>query len=64
MLNFKSKLDFERYWNGPDFSDFRIVCSGWYQVPIVYAWHDLVAFEQLSPEPLTDPSQQRQSEVI
>jgi hypothetical protein len=37
---------------------------GWFQVPIVYAWHDLVAFEQLSPVALTDPSTQRQSEVI
>jgi hypothetical protein len=64
MLNFENKLDFDRYWHGPDFTDFRIVCAGWFQVPIVYAWHDLVAFEQLSPERLTDPSQQRQSEVI
>jgi hypothetical protein len=64
MLNFEAKLDFDRYWNGPEFDDFRTVCSGWFQVPIVYAWHDLVAFEKLSTEPLTDPSSQRQSELI
>jgi hypothetical protein len=64
MLNFENKLDFDRYWNSPEVNDFRIVCSGWFQIPIVYAWHDLVAFEQLASEPRTDPSLQRESEVI
>ena len=31
---FESKLDFERYWNGPEFIDFRVLCSSWYQVPV------------------------------
>jgi hypothetical protein len=64
MLDFEHKLDFERYWNGPEFNDFRIVCSGWFQIPILYGWHDLVASEQLSHEPVGDASAQRQSEVI
>jgi hypothetical protein len=64
MLNFEDKLDFERYWYGPEFNDFRIVCSGWYQIPILYGWHDLVAFDQLSPTPLSEPATQRESEVI
>jgi hypothetical protein len=58
MLNFDSKLDFERYWDGPEVTDFRIVCSGWYQVPITYVWNDLVAYEQLpsaEPVPLVGP---------
>jgi hypothetical protein len=58
ILNFDAKLDFERYWYGPEFTDFRTVCSGWFQVPVVYGWHDLVAYEQLSsapPEPLAAP---------
>jgi hypothetical protein len=23
-------------------TDFRIYCQGWFQVPVVYAWNDLV----------------------
>jgi hypothetical protein len=64
MLDFEDKLDFERYWNGPEFNDFRIVCSGWYQLPILYGWHDLVASEQLGPEALGDAAAQRRSEVV
>ena len=31
---FDNKLDFDRYWNGPEFIDFRVLCSSWYQVPV------------------------------
>jgi hypothetical protein len=50
---FENKFDFERYWYGPEFQDFRIVCSSWYQVPVVYGWTDLVIAGTLEPEPLT-----------
>ncbi len=39
---FEDKSDFERYWYGPEFSDWRGDYSSWYQVPVVYGWHDLV----------------------
>ena len=39
---FDTKLDFERYWNGPEFIDFRVLASSWYQVPVLYGWSDLV----------------------
>ena len=42
VIEFENKLDWERYWQGPDLIAFRIECSGWYQVPVVYAWHDVV----------------------
>ncbi len=42
MAEFDSKLDWERYWAGPEFVDFRVLCSSWYQVPVVYGWSDLV----------------------
>lgn len=29
-----------RYWNGPEFTRFRTVTSGWWQVPILYSWHE------------------------
>jgi hypothetical protein len=40
---FDDKLDFERYWYGPEFMRFRVVCSGLFQVPVVPEWHDRVA---------------------
>jgi hypothetical protein len=41
VASFTSKLDFERYWLGPEFQRFRTLCSGWYQVPVLYAWQDI-----------------------
>ena len=42
VLEWDAKIDWERYWEGEDLIDFRVNCSGWYQVPIVYAWQDIV----------------------
>jgi hypothetical protein len=39
---FDEKMDFERYWTGPEFTDFRVIHSSYYQVPVVYGWTDLV----------------------
>ena len=38
---FEDKLDFERYWEGPEFTKFRFDNSGWYQIPISYEWYEL-----------------------
>ncbi len=46
---FESKSDFERYWHGPEFVDFRVIHSSWYQIPVLYVWHDLVAEGRLEP---------------
>jgi quinol monooxygenase YgiN len=43
MVEFESKLDWERYWNGPEFNDWRAEFTSWYQIPVLYVWHDLVA---------------------
>ena len=43
VLHFDTKLDWERYWEGPEFIDFRVATSSWSQVPITYGWHDLIA---------------------
>lgn len=48
---FESKLDFDRYWQGPEFIDFRVLSSSWYQVPVVYGWTDLVVSGGLAPQP-------------
>lgn len=47
---FEDKLDFERYWNGHEMADLRVLCSGWFQIPVVYAWTDLVVAGTLTPE--------------
>jgi quinol monooxygenase YgiN len=35
--------DWDRYWNGPELIDFRAYCQGWFQVPVLYSWYELVA---------------------
>ncbi len=42
-VEFDEKLQWERYWNGPEFSDWRAKYTSWYQVPVLYVWHDVVA---------------------
>lgn len=42
ILNFERKMDFDRYWNGPELIDFRIAAQGWFQVPVVYNWQDVI----------------------
>ena len=39
---FESKLDWERYWNGPEFIQWREKYSSWYTIPVLYVWHDLI----------------------
>jgi len=40
---FEEKLDWERYWYGPEMIEFRRRYSAWFQVPIVYEWYEVVA---------------------
>ena len=43
LAAFERKLDWERYWEGPEMTYFRTVHSSWYQVPVLYDWWDLAA---------------------
>jgi quinol monooxygenase YgiN len=43
VAEFESKADWNRYWNGPEFTRFRTLASGWYQVPVLYSWYDVSA---------------------
>lgn len=52
--SFESKDDFERYWYGEEFSRFRSTHSGWYQVPVLYYFNELVAAGALQPEPAAE----------
>jgi hypothetical protein len=49
---FEDPLDWERYWYGEEFTRWRAEHSSWYQVPVVYVWHDEVAAGALAPEPV------------
>jgi hypothetical protein len=42
MATFETKVQWERYWYGEEFSAWRADYSSWYQVPIVPSWGDLV----------------------
>jgi hypothetical protein len=50
MATFENKLDWERYWAGPEFQHFRIVAMSWFQVPVVYTWNDVVVEGYLAGE--------------
>ncbi len=38
----RRRPQFERYWYGEEFSIWRADYQSFYQVPILYVWHDLV----------------------
>ena len=42
MTTFEDHEGWERYWYGPEFVDWRADYSSWYQVPVLYAWNDVV----------------------
>ena len=48
---FAEKADFEAYWFGPEFVDFRTIYQGYYQVPVLYTWADLVIEGGIGEEP-------------
>jgi hypothetical protein len=48
---FEDPHDFDLYWYGPEFVDWRAQYSSWYQVPVVYAPVTLVATAHVGPEP-------------
>jgi hypothetical protein len=43
LAGFEDQLDWERYWEGPEMVEFRVVHSSWYQVPLLYGWWELTA---------------------
>ena len=42
LASFESKLDFERYWLGDEFVSWRADYTSWFQVPVVYGFHEEV----------------------
>jgi hypothetical protein len=50
ILEFDTTADFQRFWYGEEFQDMRASCQGWYQVPLLYGWVDIVGQGALHPE--------------
>ncbi len=52
VLVFSDKHQWENFWYGPEFADMRAACQGWYQVPVLYVYQDIVAEGRLeAPAP-------------
>jgi hypothetical protein len=43
LASFERYTDWERYWEGQEMVDFRVLHSSWFQVPVLYGWWDLTA---------------------
>jgi hypothetical protein len=50
LAAFEHKLQWERYWDGPEMIHFRAIHSGWYQVPVLYGWWDKTAGGEIHTE--------------
>ena len=48
MAWFESKIDWYRYWDGPEMIEFRRRNMGHYQIPVTYVWHDELAVGALA----------------
>jgi len=54
VADFDNKADWDAYWFGPEFTEMRAACSGWYQVPLLYVWNDRVADGAVREEATAD----------
>ena len=43
IADFQTKTQWVAYWDGPEMVRFRTLCSGWYQVPVLYRPQDVAA---------------------
>jgi hypothetical protein len=46
-IEFERKSDWDRFWFGEEFTDWRAACSSWYTVPLLYTWNDNISSGQL-----------------
>ncbi|HWK18494.1 MAG TPA: hypothetical protein VNR66_13660 [Solirubrobacteraceae bacterium] len=58
MAWFESKIDWYRYWDGPEMIEFRRRNMGHYQIPVTYVWHDELTVGALASaaDPPVEPS--------
>ncbi len=53
FATFNDKSDFEAYWYGPEFSEWRADYTSWFQVPVLYSWFDRVSAGELAANGIT-----------
>jgi len=54
-VEYPEKSGWDAFWFSPEFTEMRAACSGWYQVPLLYTWADLVSFGEVrEPAPVGD----------
>lgn len=56
IVDFEDKLDFERWWNGPEMVEMRVITSGWWQVPLLYIPHEHLGEGRIEPAPAAAPA--------
>jgi hypothetical protein len=57
FAHFDEHVDWERFWDGPEMTDFRVRHSSWYQIPVLYGWWDQTAGGRIDGErPPTEAS--------
>ncbi len=49
MCWFESRLAWETFWESSEMVQFRARYSGWYQVPVLYVWHEVIARFEVEP---------------
>lgn len=42
-IEFERKAQWDAFWFGEEFTDWRAACSSWYTVPLLYTWNDCVS---------------------
>jgi hypothetical protein len=43
LAHFDEHADWERFWEGPEMTAFRVRHASWYQIPVLYGWWDRTA---------------------
>ena len=57
-MEFDDHADWDAFWFGEEFTDWRASCSSWYTVPLLYAWQDTVAIGEVrEPVAVADDEQ-------
>ena len=56
FASFAEHADWERFWEGPEMTDFRVRHSGWHQVPVLYGWWDRTAAGGIGQPALAQPA--------
>ncbi len=46
IVEFDEKIDFERYWEGREFRDFRARYEGYFQIPVYPVWNEQIAVDR------------------